>query len=238
MGYIPDPYNEFDPFQKQFVNGLLINPITGLPAPFPPAPGADPAKWKIWEIPEADMQALVDAQATYQPFYDDWSDEDKRNDEIIEDHQREHGIYVEFIREFVGQWLRKNKKLDTGDLAALGLTVPDTEPTTITAVDFAPNLSFHKVSTGIHIVRIKNPETPDSNAMPPSQKAEVQSFVGDAGLADNDVPFAPLQDSGKHLLKVEYEPTDKGKTAYYRARYKTATGKTGPWSAVASELVL
>ena len=237
MGYIPDAFDKFDPFQKQFVTGLLTDPVTGLPVPFPPA-GGDPAKWEIWEIPQADMQELVDGQATYQPFYDEWSDEDKRNDEIVEDHQREHDIYEKLIREFVAQWLRSNDKLDTGDLAGLGLTVPDTEPTAIPAVDFAPDLSFKKVSTGIQIVRIKNPETPDSNAMPPNQKAEVQSFVGDAGLADNDVPFAPLQDSGKHLLKVAHLPAQKGKTAYFRARYKTNTGKTGPWSAVESELVL
>ncbi len=64
----------------------------------------------------------------------------------------------------------------------LRLPLRDTKPTTIQPVDFAPVLSFVKVSNGIQVVRFKNPGTPDSNAMPPNQHAEVQQFVGDAGL--------------------------------------------------------
>jgi len=124
------------------------------------------------------------------------------------------------------------------DRNTLHLPLRDSTPTTIQAVDFAPLLSFEKVSNGIQVVRIKNPETPDSNAMPPKQHAEVQQFIGEAGLKDKEVPFVPLQDIGKHLLQVDFVPEQKGKTAYYRARYKTRTGKTGPWSDVVSELVL
>ena len=128
--------------------------------------------------------------------------------------------------------------LTEDDRNSLRIFERDTTPTEIQAVDFAPVLSFEKVSNGIQIVRFQNPETPDSNAMPPSQGAEVQRFVGDAGLEENDVPFAHFKDTGKHLLQVDYDPSDKGKTAYYRSRYETATGKTGPWSDMQSEIVL
>ena len=131
-----------------------------------------------------------------------------------------------------------NSALTTNDRNTLNLPLRDSEPTAIQAVDFAPVISFEKVSNGIQIVRFQNPETPDSNAMPPNQDAEVQQFVGDADLDDNDVPFVPMQDTGKHLLQVDFIPTQKGKTAYYRARYKTDTGKVGPWSDVVSEIVL
>ena len=128
--------------------------------------------------------------------------------------------------------------LTTNDRNTLHLPERDTTPTTIQAVDFAPVISFEKVSNGIQIVRFQNPETPDSNAMPPDQDAEVQQFVGDADLDDNDVPFAHKEDTGKHLLQVDFIPEQKGKTAYYRARYKTETGKTGRWSDVVSEIIL
>ena len=128
--------------------------------------------------------------------------------------------------------------LTENDRNTLNLQERDTTPTTIQAVDFAPVLSIDKVSNGIQQLRLKSPDTPDSNAMPENQKAEVQRFVGEAGLVDNDIEFEPFQDTGRHLLTVEYEPVDKGKTAYYRARYKTETGKTGPWSDVVNELVL
>ena len=128
--------------------------------------------------------------------------------------------------------------LTANDRTTLHLPLRDTTPTTIQAVDFAPVLSFEKVSNGIQVVRFQNPETPDSNAMPPNQRAEVQQFVGDAGLPDIDVPFVTMQDTGRHLLHVDFTPKQKGETAWYRARYKTETGKVGPWSDVVSELVL
>lgn len=128
MGYIPDAFNDFDPWQKQLVNELLTDPLTGNPVPFPPGPG-DPGNWEIWEIPEADTAVVVEGQAIYQPYYDAWSDEDARNTTIIENHKREHKIYVTKIREYVAENLRNNSNLNTGNLAALGLTVPDTEPT-------------------------------------------------------------------------------------------------------------
>lgn len=126
----------------------------------------------------------------------------------------------------------------TNDRNTLKLPKRDSEPTTIQAVQFVPVLSFKSVSNGIQIVRFKNPETPESNAMPPNQRCEVKRYVGEAKLADKDVPFIHFGDTGKHLFKVEYKPKDKGKTAYYRARYKTRTGKVGPWSDVQSEIVL
>ena len=128
--------------------------------------------------------------------------------------------------------------LTINDRNTLRIPLRDTKPTLVQPVNFAPVLSFEKVSNGIHVVRIKNPETPESNAMPIRQRAEVQQYVGEAGLPDNDVPFAVLQDTGRHLLQVNFIPAQKGQTAYYRARYKSPTGKVGPWSDVVSELVL
>lgn len=131
-----------------------------------------------------------------------------------------------------------NSKFIDTDRNTLNIHERDSTPTAIQPVDFSPVISFDKVDNGIQIVRFQNPETPDSNAMPPNQDCEVDRFVGEADLADNDVPFAHLEDTGNHLLQVDYEPEDKGKTAYYRARYETDTGKTGPWSDVQSEIIL
>ena len=129
-------------------------------------------------------------------------------------------------------------KLSEQDRLTLDLPERDTEPTTIQAVDFGPVISFDKIDNQIHILRFQNPETPDSNAMPAGQHVELQRHIGDAGLEDNDVPFAHFEDTGKHLFQVDYEPEDKGKTAYYRGRYETDTGKTGPWGDVQSEIVV
>jgi len=128
--------------------------------------------------------------------------------------------------------------LTVNDRNTLNLPLRDTTPTTVQAVEFAPVISFETVSNGIQIVRFQNPKTPDSNAMPDNQHVELQMYDGAAGIAENEIPFVHFEDTGKHLLKVEFDPTDKGKTAYYRGRYETETGKTGPWSDMASEIIL
>ncbi len=129
-------------------------------------------------------------------------------------------------------------KLTEEDRLTLKLPKRDSEPTTVQALDFGPVISFEKIDNQIHILRFQNPETPDSNAMPPGQDVELQMYIGDAGLEDNDVPFAHFEDTGKHLFQVDHEPEDKRKTAYYRGRYETDTGKTGPWGDVQSEVVI
>jgi hypothetical protein len=129
-------------------------------------------------------------------------------------------------------------QLTEQDRLTLNLPKRDSEPTTIQAVDFGPVISFEEIKNQIHILRFQNPETPDSNAMPPNQDVELQMYIGDAGIEDNDVPFAHFEDTGKHLFQVDHEPEDKGKTAYYRGRYETDTGKTGPWGDVQSEIIV
>jgi len=153
--------------------------------------------------------------------------------EIIQTRKEEMETLLRTIYDDIPQ-----SALTTNDRSTLTLPLRDTTPTTIQAVDFAPVISFDKVSNGIQVVRFQNPKTPDSNAMPDNQDCEVQRYVGAAGIAENEIPFAHFEDTGKHLLQVNYDPSDKGKTAYYRARYKTDTGKTGPWSDVQSEIVL
>lgn len=128
--------------------------------------------------------------------------------------------------------------LTENDRNTLNLPLRDATNTPIQPVTFFPLISYEKISNGIHILRFKNPQTVDSDAMPPSQVVELWNFVGAAGLADNAIPFTLLRDTGKHLTQINFLPAQKGQTSYYRARYKTPTGEYGPWSDVTSEIVL
>lgn len=128
--------------------------------------------------------------------------------------------------------------LTENDRNTLNLPLRDSNTTPIQPVAFFPLISYEKITNGIHTLRFKNPQTPDTDAMPPNQVVELWSFVGAAGLADNAIPFTLLRDTGKHLTQINFLPAQKGQTAYYRARYKTPTGEYGPWSDVTSEIVL
>lgn len=128
--------------------------------------------------------------------------------------------------------------LTANDRTTLNIKERDSENTPRGPVDFPPVLSFEDIENNIQTIRIQNPQTPDSNAMPPNQTAELWNFAGAANLPDNSIVFQLFKDSGKHLVKVTYTPAQKGQTAYYRSRYKSPTGDYGPWSDVVSEIIL
>jgi len=128
--------------------------------------------------------------------------------------------------------------LTENDRNTLNLPLRDTTPTPIQPVDFPPVISFDEIRNGIQVLRFQNPNTPDSNAMPPGQKIQMETFIGAANIPDNNVAFGNGIITGKHLYKVTFTPAQKGQTAYYRARYLTDSGKVGPWSDVVSEIIL
>ena len=220
--YIPRPHNDFDPWQKQLVKEVLTDPATNQQVPPPPG-GANP-NYKTWAIPEANVQELIDAKAIYQPLYNDWSDEDARSHDISVAHDEGRKIYEKFIRDFVAEWLRDNQKVNDAAKAKLGLTVPDTEPTAVTAVDHGPLLAIGKINPLLHKIRITDPDTPDSKAMPAGHKALLERFIGPAGLQPGGIAWQVYKQSGRFLVNSEFTEQDKGKTAYYRARYVTTRG--------------
>jgi len=231
MGYIPAPYNEFDSWQKQLVKELLTDPTTGGVVPFPPAPG-NPGNWEIWEIPQASMATVIDAQAVYQPFFDLWSDEDNRNQTIVEDHKRENGNYITIIRDFVGAWLRKNVNVDTGNLAALGLTVPDTEPTDKPQIEDRPLVNAEMKGGALLKLQFEISEDSTRPSMHPSAHAlELKYQIGgtepvNADATNQSATFT----QSRHNLQLDV--ADAGQFFYGFARWINTSqlSKSGPYS--------
>ena len=231
MGYIPTIFSKFNDWQKQFVKGLLTDPITGNEVPFPPGSG-NPGNWEIWDIAQADMAVVVTGQATYQPFYDDWSDEDKRNPTIVENHKREHGIYVTIIREFVGENLRNNSELDTGDLSGLGLTVPDTERTAKPQLEDSP-LVGGKMKSGA-LLKLQFTISDDStrpSMHPDAHALELKYQIGgtepvDADATNKSVTFT----KARHSLQLGV--ANAGQYFYGFARWinTSEASRSGPYS--------
>ncbi len=234
MGYIPEPYNEFDAWQKQFVKGLLEDPATGDPTVFPPIGGADPANWVNWEITEADTAVVVDGQATYQPFYDEWSDEDARNATISENHKREQAIYEKLIREYVGENLRKNSNLDTGDLTELGLTVPDTERTAKPQLEDRPLVAAEMKGGALLKMQFEIAEDSTRPSMHPDAHAlELKYQIGGTEPASaNDTTESVTFTKARHQIQLGVE--NAGQFFYGFARWINTSdnSKSGPYSVI------
>lgn len=234
MGYIPDAYPEFNDWQKQFVKGLLEDPATGDPTVFPPVGGADPANWQNWEIPEADTAVIVNGQATFQPFYDDWSDESNRTPTMTEDHKREHKIYENLIREYVGENLRKNTNLDTGDLTELGLTVPDTEPTDKPQLEDRPLVGAEMKGGGLLKLQFRIADDSTRPSMHPDAHAlELKYQIG--GTEPVNAAATNKSDTfTKSRHNIQLDTADAGQFFYGFARWinTSESSKSGPYSVI------
>lgn len=234
MGYIPDAYDKFNTWQKQFVSGLLTDPVTGDEADFPPDPAADPANWAIWEITEADTAVVVDGQTTYQPFYDDWSDESNRTPKMTEDHKREHNIYEKLIREYVGENLRNNTNLDTGDLTELGLTVPDTVPTDKPQLEDRPLVGAEMKGGALLKLQFRIDKDSTRPSMHPDAHAlELKYQIGgtepeNAEATNKSATFT----KSRHNLQLD--TADAGQYFYGFARWinTSQSSKSGPYSLI------
>lgn len=127
--------------------------------------------------------------------------------------------------------------LTTDDRIALHLPKRDTVLTPVGVIDHSPTLTEGKISHLNHKVRIQDPQTPDSKAMPKGQTVVIESFVGEPKLLPNQIAFGDPTPWGKHIKPFTYTEEQVGKAAYYRARFVNKHGDKSSYSATLCMLI-
>ena len=193
-----------------------------------------------WGIPPAEVTALQGLQTIYVNAYQVGSKEQKltRTAGQAQAFRTAEKNYIDGIRKFNSKWISNNDSVTDAQKVDLGVTVRDTEPTRINAVNFAPQLVVDKISGGVHTLRFINPEDPHSKKMPAGQKIILRTAVAAADIPESEIPWS--QDRivvTRFLHDVSYTSADKGKTAYYNACYESTHGEHGPWSSVEEAIV-
>ena len=220
MGYIPREQAVFFNWQDNYVNVLVADSVS-------------------WGVPPADLIALQALQTIYVAAYQTGSKEQKltRTAGQAQAFRTAEENYIDGIRNFNSQWVSRNTLVTDAKKVDMGVTVRDTEPTRIDAVDFAPQLVVDKILVGMHTLRFSNPEDPDSKRMPKGQKIILRKAVGIADIPDDEIPWRGTETVKRFLHDVSYTAGDKGKTAYYNACYESNRGERGPWSDVIDAIV-
>ena len=193
-----------------------------------------------WGVPPADVTTLQGLQTIYVAAYQTGSKEQKltRTSGQVKAFKTAEKNYIAEIRKFNAQWITKNPSVTDAQKVDLGVTVRDTEPTPIGAVDFAPQLVVDKISGGVHKLRFSNPEDPESKKMPRGQKIIMRTAVGAADIPEDQIPWSQVRIVVKRFLHtMSLNPSDKGKTAYYQVWYESNRGEAGPLSAVVTAIV-
>lgn len=218
--YIPKEQAVFFNWQDNHVNVIVINAVD-------------------WGVLPADLTALQALQTTYVTAYGIGSKEQKltRTAGQARAFKVAEKNYIAGIRRFNGQWITKNPLVTDAQKVDMGVTVRDTEPTTIGAVNFAPQFAVDKISFGTHTLRFSNPEDPNSKSMPRGQKIILRIAVGAADIPEDQIPWSDAKTVKRFLHTVHYTAGDKSKTAYYKCCYESNRGGRGPWSDVVDAVV-
>src|SRR3569832_190625 len=105
----------------------------------------------------------------------------------------------------------KKSALTNEDRIGLFLPVQDDVPTKVKEKKNAPQLVFEPTVHSMHVLRIVNPDTPDSNAMPKGQKVFIERYIGAPNLQAADIPFGEADIANTHIYKVKHEAGNTGK---------------------------
>ncbi len=114
--------------------------------------------------------------------------------------------------------------------AELGITVRDATPTTIGAPITKPVVNVEAIGNLQHLLRIRDEATPLSNAKPQgTQGAEVFVSYGDDEPAEVSA-MSYVGTATRALFTVPHATARKHTTAWYKVRWISPRGETGPIS--------
>ena len=137
---------------------------------------------------------------------------------------------VTLVRTLVGQ-LQASAAVDDTERAALGITVPDSEPTPVGPPTSRPILLTGCLQRLQHTVAFMDELTPTSKAKPAGvMGAEIWVKVDGPPPVDPDADLRFLGLDTRTPYIAEYAGADGGKPAHYMARWVNSRGEKGPWS--------
>jgi len=107
----------------------------------------------------------------------------------------------------------------------------------IKVVDYAPVVSLETNAHLSHALRFQNPKTPEIGAIPEVHEIYLESYMGEANMADAYIPFANGMKVTHQLYQIIHTEGYVGKTSYHRCYYENTSGKRGPQSFIMSAVV-
>ena len=209
--YIPSSEEDFNDWQSQFMDVLNLNLVA-------------------WGIAPIDVAPLTALQTTWIDKYNKGKPEanPRSSDRIAKNDARK--AFAKELRKFVKKFINENAAVTNDNRRDLGVTVYDTTRTRVAVPTVQPAGSVRKINPHEHVLQIKNPETPNSNAKPVGVRAtRVFRFVGTAAPA-NVSQYQLVGSATRHLFTSAFAPEDVGKKAFYIFQYENTRGETGPLS--------
>lgn len=188
-------------------------------------------------LTEADAAKIASLTDNYEHAYDRAQAPNTRTSPIIEAKDAARSAAEAFGRSLAMR-IKANPQVNNGQKLELGIHVNDPTRTPIGAPETAPILKIMGANNSQHTLQFSDRNTPASHAKPQG----VTHMLLFAEIADrptgheDNLHLIAAVTRNPHRVKFNYEK-HAGKTALYRARWLTAKGLMGPWSAGVSMTV-
>jgi len=222
LDYIPPKDSEFNDFQDDLFDAIDDH---------------QPGTANPWGYPQQRVNTMSTKKNRWDAAWAIAKNEHNRTEGDVEEKDEARLEYEADIRDFVNQWLAFNDLITDEERIEMGLHVRDTTPSTINVVNYAPSGSVDNIKPLFQTIRIQNPTTPDTQAMPKAHRVEVQTFIGAANTLETAMVFTTYRISGRFLVRISFTAADRGKTVYYRLRYINRKGDAGPFSAIFNSVI-
>ena len=184
-------------------------------------------------VSSPNISALNARRSDWNVLYPKTQDSTQRTTSLTEQKNELREEIEELLRAVYDDILES--ALTTEDRNKLNLSKRDSELTAAVVPNWSPTAAFDRISNRMHILRISNPEDPESKAKPDGvDSVEVYRFIGDTEPA-NDSDYIYIGDAREHLYESKFEVEHQGKRAWYMLRYKSTRGDKGPWSEAINE---
>jgi len=136
--------------------------------------------------------------------------------------------------------LQASPAVDNSERAALGITVPDTEPTPVGPPTSRPLVKVDTRQRLQHTIHFTDELTPTSKAKPAGVSG-VEVWVKVAPVSDppptDPAALTFIALDTRTPYRLDLEGADGGKNAHYMLRWVNTKGEKGPWSETATATI-
>ena len=136
------------------------------------------------------------------------------------------------------QTISLNAGVSSGNKTAIGVNPRTSVPTPIAAPATNPVLTVDQALTLQHVLRYRDSLSSPSVKSKPYGVVQIQIFAATSATPITDPTLIAFKDqTTKSPALVSWQAGDKGKTAYYTARWVTRAGLVGPFAPIVSFVV-
>lgn len=136
------------------------------------------------------------------------------------------------------QQIANNAGVDVSDKIALGVNPRTNTPTPIAAPTSVPVLSLISATYLQHTMRYRDEGAPSTSRAKPVNVIQMQLFAAVSATVISDPTTLPLiATATKVPVVVTWDSSDRGKPAYYTARWINRNGLFGPFCDISNIIV-